>query len=164
MRYGRTFRNGRNKGQIAAEDRRRPTTVEVAFQDPLGYLPGDPGETEGEYILRDKHYHTWPQVYLAGHGWIDLEATPTGEGSRVAIETPWVAAGTAEEYPSWGIPDEWQLAWMYGLPYDYTLGETIADLVASDSSNSHTQRHIAVSSVDLPILQHDVIADGVLEI
>ncbi len=97
--------------------------VDVPSRLVVGYLPGDPGEGAGEYILRDKHYHTWPQAYFQGYGWVDLEATPGGADSEVSVGTPWVSAGTIEEYPQWGEWQEWQTSWMYGWPYDITPGE-----------------------------------------
>ncbi len=75
----------------------------------VGYLPGDEGDV-GEYTLRDKHYHTWPQAYFPGYGWVDLEVTPSLD-SEVTIETPWVASQIAWEG---GQQDAW-LSW-------YTLG------------------------------------------
>jgi hypothetical protein len=70
----------------------------------VGYLPGDPGEKAGEYLLKDNQYHAWPQVYFNGFGWVDLEATPGGEGSGVAIETPWVSGEAIAQLPDW---DSW---------------------------------------------------------
>lgn len=60
----------------------------------VGYLPGEAGPEPGEYILRDKYYHAWPQAWFQGYGWVDLEATPsTAEGSggsRVTLPEPFV--------------------------------------------------------------------------
>ncbi len=99
-------------------------SVDVPARLAIGYLPGDPGEGEGEYILRDKHYHTWPQAYFTGYGWVDLEATPRGTGSPVAIETPWISAGAMETYPQSGSLEQWQALQMYGWPYGFTMAET----------------------------------------
>ena len=89
-------------------------SVDVPSRIVVGYLPGDPGEEAGQYILRDKHYHTWPQVYFQGYGWIDLEATPSGTESPVAIKTPWVSGSAIESLPQW---DVWSLYPSSGIWY-----------------------------------------------
>lgn len=92
--------------------------VDVPSRLAVGYLPGDPGEGVGEYILRDKHYHTWPQVYFPGYGWVDLEATPSSTDSQVSVETPWVSGGAIEALPQWDVWELYPLPGMWGLPYE----------------------------------------------
>lgn len=104
-------------------------SVDVPSRLAIGYLPGDPGNMDGEYILRDKHYHAWPQAYFTGYGWVDLEATPRSVDSQVSIETPWVSAGTIEGYPQLNLLQPWQAALMYGWPYELALGEATAKTV-----------------------------------
>jgi transglutaminase-like putative cysteine protease len=87
-------------------------SVDVPSRLVIGYLPGDPGEKVGQYILRDKHYHAWSQVYFPGSGWVDIEATPSGTESQVAIETPWVSSPAIESIPQWA---EWLANPPYGL-------------------------------------------------
>lgn len=98
-------------------------SVDVPSRIVVGYLPGDPGEEAGQYILRDKHYHTWPQVYFSGYGWVDLEATPSGTESPVAIKTPWVSGSAIESLPQW---DVWLPYPPYGIFYmpdvDFSAG------------------------------------------
>jgi transglutaminase-like putative cysteine protease len=79
-------------------------SADVPARLAVGYVPGDAGENPGEYILRNKHYHAWPQVYFSGYGWVDLEATPSGGTSEVVIEEPWVADSTPVEYLNLDIP------------------------------------------------------------
>jgi transglutaminase-like putative cysteine protease len=89
-------------------------SVGVPARIAVGYLPGEPGEKEGEYILRDKFFHAWPQVYFPGYGWVDIEVTPSGyvgAGSEVTLETPWVSSETIASLPQWDI---WQMMAMYG--------------------------------------------------
>ncbi len=97
-------------------------SVDVPARLAVGYTPGEPGEGEGEYILRNKHYHSWPQVYFTGYGWVDLEATPGGTGSRTAAGTPWITAAPLPEYLRSDIPQQWQQLsyWyqLYGLSQD----------------------------------------------
>ena len=69
----------------------------------VGYLPGDPGKESGEYLLRDKHYHAWAQVYFPGSGWIDFEATPSGQGSQVYVDTPLISGSEIQQSSNWNI-------------------------------------------------------------
>jgi transglutaminase-like putative cysteine protease len=88
-------------------------SVGVPTRLAIGYLPGEPGDEKDEYILRDRYYHAWPQVYFPEYGWIDIEATPSsseGAGSPVTLTEPWVSSSTIQELPQW---DVWARA-MYG--------------------------------------------------
>jgi transglutaminase-like putative cysteine protease len=78
-------------------------SVDVPSRLVVGYLPGEPGEDVGQYTLRDKHYHTWPQVYFPDYGWVDVEATPSDTEGEVAIEIPWVSGQVIERLPQWDI-------------------------------------------------------------
>jgi transglutaminase-like putative cysteine protease len=91
-------------------------SVGVPSRLAVGYLPGQPGEKASEYVLRDKQYHAWPQVYFPGYGWVDIEVTPSGyvaPGSEVILETPWVSGEAIAELPQWDI---WRMMAMYGMP------------------------------------------------
>jgi transglutaminase-like putative cysteine protease len=90
-------------------------SVGVPSRLAVGYLPGDPGNKKGEYILRDKLYHAWPQVYFPEYGWVDIEATPSsseGAGSEVALQEPWISSETISNLSQW---DVWFSPAMYGL-------------------------------------------------
>jgi hypothetical protein len=41
-----------------------------------GFAPGDWDEERKAWVVRAKHYHAWPEVYIAGHGWVEFEPTP----------------------------------------------------------------------------------------
>ena len=69
----------------------------------VGYLPGDPGKTAGQYLIRDKYFHAWAQVYFPGYGWIDVEATPSTPGTNVFINTPLVSTPNIEESSQWDV-------------------------------------------------------------
>ncbi len=69
----------------------------------VGYLPGDPGKNQGEYLLRDKYYHAWTQVYFPGFGWIDFEPTPSSTESQVSLDTPLVSTPDIRQSPAWNI-------------------------------------------------------------
>jgi hypothetical protein len=73
----------------------------------VGYIPGDAGAEPGTYILRDKYYHAWTQVYFPGYGWIDFEPTPSGSpGGQIQTNTPLVSPSGLSQLPEW---DYWNL-------------------------------------------------------
>lgn len=51
-----------------------------------GFTPGDPDPNNpNRYIVRGKHAHAWPEVFIAGAGWVAFEPTP-GRGAPNATE------------------------------------------------------------------------------
>jgi transglutaminase-like putative cysteine protease len=81
-------------------------SVGVPTRLSIGYLPGDPGSEKGEYILRDRYYHAWAQVYFPGYGWIDIEATPsssTSAASQVTLSGPVVSSESIAAQPQWEV-------------------------------------------------------------
>ncbi|HYR87525.1 MAG TPA: DUF3488 and transglutaminase-like domain-containing protein [Terriglobia bacterium] len=41
-----------------------------------GFLMGEYNPVGGDYIIRQSDAHTWVEVYVAGHGWMEFDATP----------------------------------------------------------------------------------------
>ncbi|MBN1161003.1 MAG: DUF4129 domain-containing protein [Dehalococcoidales bacterium] len=108
-------------------------TIDIPSRLVVGYLPGEPGDVAGQYILRDKYYHAWPQVYFPDYGWVDIESTPGGPESQVFIDTPLVSSSTIERsqnlsaYWPWATPPDIQnLANMNAgsLPGGATAGDS----------------------------------------
>lgn len=97
-------------------------SADVPARLAIGYLPGERGDDNMEYNLHNSYYHAWAQAYFAGFGWIDLEVTPSGTGSRVPIESPWVSAVTVEEPSPPGVLPSPPLDAMYGWPYGLDPG------------------------------------------
>ncbi len=42
----------------------------------VGFTWGDWDESRGEYIVRGRNAHAWPEVYFAGAGWVAFDPTP----------------------------------------------------------------------------------------
>jgi transglutaminase-like putative cysteine protease len=85
-------------------------SIDIPSRLVVGYLPGEPGDVAGQYIIRDKYYHAWPQVYFPGYGWVDIEATPGSSGNQIAIDTPLISSSTIEQSQNWGA------YWPLGVP------------------------------------------------
>ncbi|MFQ5827509.1 MAG: transglutaminase-like domain-containing protein, partial [Dehalococcoidia bacterium] len=52
-------------------------SVGVPSRFVLGYQPGDWDGRAGVYAVREFHYHSWPEVYFPGYGWVEFEPTPS---------------------------------------------------------------------------------------
>jgi transglutaminase-like putative cysteine protease len=51
-----------------------------------GFTPGDPDPNNpNRYLVRGRHAHAWPEVFIAGAGWVGFEPTP-GRGAPNATE------------------------------------------------------------------------------
>jgi transglutaminase-like putative cysteine protease len=87
-------------------------SIDIPSRLVVGYLPGEPGDIAGQYILRDRYYHAWPQVYFPDYGWVDIEATPGGAESHVSIDTPLVSSSTIEQSQNWST------YWPWAMPPD----------------------------------------------
>lgn len=85
-------------------------SVDVPARLAVGYLPGETGENAGEYIVRDRHYHAWTQVYFPEYGWINVEATPSPADSPVAVEAPAVSSYDTRTGTTTS-PYDWWLYW-----------------------------------------------------
>ncbi|MFQ5556102.1 MAG: transglutaminaseTgpA domain-containing protein [Acidimicrobiales bacterium] len=74
-----------------------PTRVAV------GFTWGDWDPERGEYVVRGEHAHSWPEVYLAGTGWVRFEPTPGRGAPADAAVTglpPAQAGSEPEQLPS----------------------------------------------------------------
>jgi transglutaminase-like putative cysteine protease len=95
-------------------------SVDVPARLVVGYLPGDLDINTGKYLLRDRHYHAWPQAYFPGYGWINLEATPGSAVSEVSVESPWVSSSEIQaqaprvDMQYWEALAMWQEAQYWG--------------------------------------------------
>ncbi|MEJ5944475.1 DUF3488 and transglutaminase-like domain-containing protein [Pseudokineococcus basanitobsidens] len=58
----------------------------------VGFLPGQ-RQADGSYVVRFSDAHAWPEVYVAGTGWLRFEPTP---GVRTGEAPPWTGVAAAD--------------------------------------------------------------------
>jgi transglutaminase-like putative cysteine protease len=58
----------------------------------IGYRVGTDTDRDGEFTVTGRDAHAWPEVYLAGQGWVRFEPTPGTAGATTASDTPASAA------------------------------------------------------------------------
>jgi hypothetical protein len=46
-----------------------------------GFLMGEYNPVSGDYIIRQSDAHSWVEVYIPGHGWIEFDPTPADPNS-----------------------------------------------------------------------------------
>ena len=64
-----------------------------------GFTPGEQDPTNpNRYLISGKHAHAWPEVWIAGAGWVAFEPTP-GRGAPNATEYTGVPESQAEANP-----------------------------------------------------------------
>jgi transglutaminase-like putative cysteine protease len=57
-----------------------------------GYLQGEAAKDDPDtYTVREKDAHVWPEVYLAGSGWVAFEPTPPEPEARRPLSDAWKA-------------------------------------------------------------------------
>ena len=130
-------------------------SVDVPARLAVGYIPGEFGEEEDEYILRNKDYHAWAQVYFTGYGWVDIEATPSTGGSPVSGSTPFVATVNNPVNPPPDIDQSSQALeyWMnlYGIPLNNPETSPVLPQVRYNFAES-LKRGLIIFSVIVAIL------------
>ncbi|MER7544136.1 DUF3488 and transglutaminase-like domain-containing protein [Spirillospora sp. NPDC127506] len=75
----------------------------------MGYTPGSEVRP-GEWVVRSRDAHAWPELYFQGTGWVRFEPTPSGaagQGTAVApaYSRPAVSAGGGSNSSSAQAPD-----------------------------------------------------------
>lgn len=60
-----------------------------------GYMPGEYDPESQEWIVRERDAHSWPEIYFPGHGWVPIEATPSGDSYSPGF---WAALWTELRY------------------------------------------------------------------
>ena len=68
-----------------------------------GFLPGEPDTVTGGYVIRDRNYHAWTEVYFPGYGWIEYDATPPGAVPGTSDDIPAIDPVSPPDIPE---PDQ----------------------------------------------------------
>ncbi len=53
----------------------------------MGYTPGSEVKP-GEWVVRSRDAHAWPELYFEGSGWVRFEPTPSGAGGQGTALAP----------------------------------------------------------------------------
>jgi transglutaminase-like putative cysteine protease len=53
----------------------------------MGYTAGTQ-QPDGEWVVRTKDAHAWPELYFTGVGWLRFEPTPGGDGGQGSATVP----------------------------------------------------------------------------
>ncbi|MFB4315804.1 DUF3488 and DUF4129 domain-containing transglutaminase family protein [Actinomadura sp. 21ATH] len=77
----------------------------------MGYTPGTQ-VTPGEWVVRSRDAHAWPELYFPGTGWVRFEPTPAGAAGQGTATVPGytdpvsIGESTAGQEPDAPAPDE----------------------------------------------------------
>jgi transglutaminase-like putative cysteine protease len=55
-------------------------SVGIPARIAVGFLPGQYDSKVHSYVIRDRDYHAWTEVYFPNYGWITFDPTPGGVG------------------------------------------------------------------------------------
>ncbi len=57
-------------------------SVGIPSRMSVGYFTGEQDTNTGNYYIRGKHGHAWPEIYFPGYGWVGFEATPPADSGE----------------------------------------------------------------------------------
>ncbi|MER2599972.1 MAG: transglutaminase domain-containing protein [Caldilineales bacterium] len=115
-------------------------TLGIPARVVAGYSQGDYDQETGRYLVRERHGHSWPEVFFPGYGWIEFEPT----ASELALVRQHRQDTAAEEIVAPPLdedttgPEQAQ---------DLTGGETTQPLPATDNNTSRAPRLLGIALV-----------------
>ncbi len=120
----------------------------------VGFTWGEGGE-DGTLVVKGKHYHAWPEVYVEGVGWVPFEPTP-GRGIPGAEQytgvAPAQAGGDALPPPA---------AQPATQPVPTTRadspGDAVVEPVAGPATPPTTAAHRSTATV--PVLERSILSN-----
>lgn len=90
--------------QFAASMALMARIIGIPSRVAMGYTPGSEVRP-GEWVVRSRDAHAWPELYFQGTGWVRFEPTPSGVAGQGTADVPAyslpqvTAGGGAEDLP-----------------------------------------------------------------
>jgi transglutaminase-like putative cysteine protease len=88
--------------QFAASMALMARELKIPARVAMGYTPGTP-DTKGNWVVRSRDTHAWPELYFPGTGWVRFEPTPagpTGQGTATVPQYALPAASSGAGLPN----------------------------------------------------------------
>ncbi|MFI0484536.1 DUF3488 and DUF4129 domain-containing transglutaminase family protein [Actinomadura sp. 9N215] len=73
--------------QFAASMALMARILSIPSRVAMGYTSGSEVKP-GEFVVRSRDAHAWPELYFEGTGWVRFEPTPSGAGGQGTADTP----------------------------------------------------------------------------
>jgi transglutaminase-like putative cysteine protease len=80
--------------QFAASMALMARLLKIPARVAMGYTPGTP-DSKGNWVVRSRDTHAWPELYFAGTGWVRFEPTPAGPVGQGTATVPQYAVPAA---------------------------------------------------------------------
>jgi transglutaminase-like putative cysteine protease len=87
--------------QFAAAMALMARELKIPARVAMGYTPGAP-DANGNWVVRSRDTHAWPELYFAGVGWVRFEPTPSGPAGQGTATVPQYAIPAVAAAP--GLP------------------------------------------------------------
>lgn len=88
--------------QFAASMALMARELNIPARVAMGYTPGSP-DAKGNWVVRSRDTHAWPELYFSGVGWVRFEPTPsgpTGQGTATVPQYAIPAAASGSGLPT----------------------------------------------------------------